>query len=138
MQVFPKRSQPHPWGNAPSAFEELGGIDRVEALVNAFYDHVEAESPLLRDMLPADTSTSRRKLFEFLCGWLGGPPLYWEKHGHPQLRMRHARFDIDDRAAAEWVTCLAGALDDIDVTTELRTFLLAELGQAAHYLRNQP
>lgn len=138
MHVSSKPPESHPWGSEPTPFAALGGSDRVEALADAFYDRVELESPILRSMLPVDTSNSRRKLFEFLSGWLGGPQLYLEKRGHPRLRIRHAPFAIDDRAAKEWVSCFAGALDDVEAGTELREFLLRELGQAALHLRNRP
>src|SRR5690606_39284180 len=90
----------NPWGDAATPSAELGGDAPVLDLVDAFYDIIEEESPVLRDMLPKNTSTSRQKLYEYLSGWLGGPPLYTEKRGHPRLRMRHLPFPIgpDERS----------------------------------------
>lgn len=92
---------------------------------------------MLRAMLPRDTGVSRQKLYEFLSGWSGGPPLYWERRGHPALRMRHAPFPIDADAAAEWVRCMEAAMDRCEVDGELRGFLSAEFGRMADHLRNQ-
>ena len=127
----------HLWGAADTPYEELGGEARLRALCEAFYDRIEAESPVLRAMLPRDTSTSRQKLFEFLSGWLGGPQLYVEKRGHPRLRMRHLPFVIGEAEADEWVRCMEAAMDDVAVTGELRRFLTSRLHLSAHHLRNQ-
>jgi hemoglobin len=137
--VIPSSHGPtkHPWGNAATPFVEIGGIDRVSELVNKFYDIVEAESPVLREMLPADTSVSRTKLFEFMTGWMGGPPLYIEKRGHPRLRMRHLPFAIGDFEAAEWMRCMTAAMGQIQVTGPLQEFLTDKLTESALHLRNQ-
>ncbi|WP_231960287.1 globin domain-containing protein [Tepidimonas fonticaldi] len=42
---------------------------------------------------PAQRGDARQNLFEFLSGWLGGPPLYAQKHGHPRLCTRLALAD---------------------------------------------
>ena len=71
----------NPWGPEASPYEAIGGEAAVRTLVEAFYDRVDAESPVLRAMLPRDDSGSRQKLFEYLSGWLGGPNLYIERRG---------------------------------------------------------
>ena len=129
---------PRPWGASATPFEEIGGEPEVRRLVEVFYDLVEADSPVLRGMLPDDTTGSRQKLFEFLVGWMGGPPLYWERHGHPALRMRHRHFPIDDEAAAEWTRCMRQAIEETVGERTLGTFLSTELGKSALHLRNLP
>jgi hemoglobin len=134
-------SQPstiHPWGDAATPYEEIGGAESVRELVESFYDIVEAESPILHDMLPADTSVSRAKLYEFMSGWLGGPQLYWEKRGHPRLRMRHFPFSIGDFEAAEWMRCMTAAIDRVSVSPALRSFLVEKLSESAAHMRNRP
>lgn len=133
-------SQPvgtHPWGDAETPYLALGGDEGVKALAWAFYDVVEETSPVLVAMLPKHTEVSRQKLYEFLSGWTGGPPLYWERRGHPALRMRHAPFPIDSHAAEEWARCLGEALERRGVGGELGVFLRRELGRAAHELQNR-
>lgn len=138
MEISSQPASAHPWGDAPTPYEELGGEAVARSLAEAFYDRVEATSPVLTEMLPADTTLSREKLYEFLSGWLGGPQLYWERRGHPRLRMRHARFAIDDHAAAEWMRCMGEALDQVGAESPVREFLAAELGTVATHLRNLP
>lgn len=127
----------HPWGDAATPFEEIGGAEPVEALSNVFYDVIEEESPLLRDMLPTSTANTRRKLSMYLSGWLGGPPLYEERWGHPRLRMRHMPFSIGEAEAVEWMRCMRIAMGRSEVPEPLRTFLDERFGQLALHMRNR-
>ena len=83
-----------------SYYELLGGEEGVRALVDDFYDHMQLDERFagIRAMHPQDMSTSRDKLFWFLSGWLGGPPLFEEKFGHPRLRARHYRLPSVNRS----------------------------------------
>lgn len=137
MQPSSSTSATHPWGEAETPYVEIGGRASVKRLVEDFYDIIEAESPALRAMLPRNTATSREKLYEFLSGWLGGPQLYWEKRGHPRLRMRHFPFSIGDEEATEWMRCMEKAMDLGNVTGQLRDFLTTKLTESALHLRNQ-
>ena len=138
MTLVPE-SQPetaHPWGNAATPYEELGGESVLSDLVNRFYDLIAAESPALRAMHPADDTNSRRNLFEFLSGWMGGPQLYMERKGHPRLRMRHFPFAIGETEANEWMRCMRLAMREVGVSEPLGTYLDARLEQTAHHVRN--
>ncbi|MDA0990751.1 MAG: hypothetical protein O3A51_08375 [Verrucomicrobia bacterium] len=44
-------------------------------------------------------------------GFLGGPPIYTQRRGHPRLRMRHIPFAIDEKARQEWLRCFDKILD---------------------------
>jgi hemoglobin len=129
-------SGPTPWGSLPTPYDEMGGDAGVRGLAEAFYDVVEETSPVLRAMLPETTAESRIKLYEFLSGWSGGPPLYWERRGHPALRMRHAPFTIGCFEAEEWVRCLEEATRRLHFAPDLAGFLVGELGRAALQLQN--
>ena len=126
----------NPWGPEASPYEAIGGEAAVRTLVEAFYDRVDAESPVLRAMLPRDDSGSRQKLFEYLSGWLGGPNLYIERRGHPRLRMRHLPFSIGPDEAAEWMRCMRLAMIEAEVTGDLRNFLDDRLGSLAAHMQN--
>ncbi len=126
----------HPWGEAPTPYEELGGEEPLRRLVDHFYDRIDADSPSLRRMHPADDANSRRNLFDFLSGWLGGPDLYTERKGHPRLRMRHLPFSIGQAEADEWVRCMRGALDDAAVPEPLRAYMDDRLARTAHHVVN--
>ena len=132
----PKPIGTHPWGDAATPYEQLGGEGRLRQLIDSFYDHMDADSPTLRAMHPADDSNSRRNLFEFLSGWMGGPDLYTERKGQPRLRMRHLPFAIGSDEASEWMRCMRAAFDDVGVDETLRAYLDSRLEQTAQHVRN--
>lgn len=133
---IPEPTNSRPWGTAETPYDEIGGDETVSAIAEAFYDIIERESPVLRAMLPPDTSGSRRKLYQFLSGWTGGPPLYWEEHGHPRLRLRHAPFPIDEAAAEEWARVMRTAIDVVEIPDRAADFLKQQLSAAAMTLIN--
>lgn len=137
MPSRPNRSA-HPWGESATPYAEIGGEEGVRELSETFYDVIEEESPALRAMLPANTRNTREKFFMYLSGWLGGPPLYEEKWGHPRLRMRHLPFPIGSSEAEEWMRCMRLAMDRAETPEPLRTFLDDRLGPLAAHMRNQP
>lgn len=137
MQPDPQPNSTHPWGDSETPYVEIGGDQGVRDLVEHFYDIIEDDSPTLRAMLPANTATSRQKLYEYLSGWLGGPPLYEMKRGHPQLRMRHLPFPIGDREAEEWMACMVAAIERSSIAQPLSGFLIARLGPLADHMRNK-
>lgn len=137
MQPSEYTGHAHPWGDADTPYEEIGGEDGTRALAEAFYDVIEEESPRLREMLPRNTSKTREKFFMYLSGWLGGPPLYEEKWGHPRLRMRHMPFSIGVDEADEWMRCMRIALGRVKVTEPLRSFLDERLEPLAGHMRNR-
>ena len=126
-----------PWGDHATPYAAMGGDTAVRGLVDTFYDRIDATAPTLRAMLPADDSGSRTKLYEFLSGWLGGPPLYVEKRGHPRLRMRHFPFAIGADEVTEWLRCMGDALDQRGVEGDLRTFLDEQFALSANHVRNR-
>ena len=119
-------------------YERIGGAEQVRLLVERFYALMD-ELPQARDVRgihPADLGASRQKLFEFLSGWLGGPPLYAEKHGDPRLRARHLPFAIGDNVRDQWLLCMRAALDDVVTDDELRERLYANMKNIADHIRN--
>jgi hemoglobin len=122
-----------------SPYERLGGAAAVRRLVDRFYDHMEqlpADSAL-RGMHPADLSGSRDKLFEFLSGWLGGPPLYVNRRGHPRLRARHLGFAIGEAERDDWMACMRAALEECIAEPLLREQLATSLARVAEHMRNR-
>src|SRR5690606_16685629 len=123
---------------APSAYDLIGGEQRLRALVDRFYDLMELElqfSPL-RAMHPSSTSGSRDKLFWFLSGWTGGPALYMERIGHPMLRARHLPFSIASAERDQWLRCMAMAMRDEGFADDLQQRLMQAFFQTADWMRN--
>lgn len=125
--------------DARSIYDQLGGEPAVRRLVDRFYDLMDdlEEAATIRAMHPADLSSSREKLFLFLTGWMGGPPLYVERHGHPRLRMRHFPFAISEVERDQWMLCMSRALDETVDDERLRASLHEAFSRLADHMRNQ-
>lgn len=91
----------------------------------------------LRAFHPASTKVSREKLYLFLSGWSGGPPLYVERYGHPKLRARHLPFAIGETERDEWVACMARAMEEVGLDRKLRFKLHQLFFGVADFMRNQ-
>jgi hemoglobin len=123
-----------------SLYEVIGGIDKVDELVNRFYDLMALEETLsdLRAMHPADLSGSREKLKFFLTGWMGGPDIYSPKYGHPMLRARHLPFKIGVKERNQWLACMYQALEDCGIEGDIAEQLQKSFFNTADWMRNQP
>jgi hemoglobin len=124
-----------------SPYSELGGRDAVLGLVERFYDIMEQREPALAAMheLDQDGKISRRnreRFGLFLVGWLGGPDDYVQQHGHPRLRMRHARVLVDVPQRDAWLRCMYAAMDERAVPASTQGFLRPRFAEVADFLRN--
>jgi hemoglobin len=128
----------HPWGEEDTPFLALGGEEPIRAIVDSFYDVVDADAPSLRAMLPANDAVSRQKLFEYLVEWTGGDDLYSSHRGHPRMRMRHNPFAIGHEEVETWLACMALALDTNEISGPIRTFLDDRLAALALHMQNKP
>lgn len=121
-------------------YARIGGEETLRQLVERFYQLMDSlpEAGPIRAMHARDLSGSRKKLFMFLSGWLGGPQLYVEKYGHPRLRQRHLPFAIDSTARDLWMRCMVQAMTDVGIEEPLRLELETALYKTANFMRNQP
>ncbi len=120
-------------------YERIGGAENVRALVHRFYQLMDElpEAHGIRKLHPASLQGSEQKLFEFLSGWMGGPQLFMEKHGHPMLRKRHLPFPISESERDQWLLCMKHALQDVVQDAKLRAELTAAFEKVADHMRNQ-
>ena len=124
----------------PTPYERLGGEAAVRELVDRFYDLMDLEEAYagIRRLHPPSLGESRDKLFWFLSGWLGGPPLYAEKKGHPMLRARHLPYAIGIDERDQWLRCMSQAMDEEGVDPELQRELAKAFLGTADWMRNKP
>ena len=120
-------------------YERIGGEEKVRALVQRFYDHMDAlpEAYGIRKLHQPDLQTARDKLCKFLTGWMGGPQLYIEQYGHPMLRRRHLPFPIGDAERDQWMLCMNQSLEEVVEDVELRQELSVAFTKVADHMRNQ-
>ncbi len=128
-----------PFGPTHTPYDAIGGEAGVRQLVDRFYDLMdrEPEAADVRALHATNLKVSREKLFLFLSGWLGGPPLYVEKFGHPMLRARHLPFAIAERERDQWLWCMERAIAEQEMPDELREFLREKLRPLADHMRNR-
>ncbi|MGQ0734134.1 MAG: globin domain-containing protein [Acidobacteriota bacterium] len=106
-------------------------------LVRAFYGQVP-EDDILGTMYSAEElEAAERRLRDFLIGRFGGPPRYIERRGHPRLRMRHARFAIDQFARDRWVQLMDRALEHAALDADAAAVLKSFLHETATFLINR-
>jgi len=132
LGIFPSAANnPH--------YRQLGGEPAVRRLVERFYQ-LMTELPQAREiraMHPADLSEAKERLYLFLSGWLGGPPLYTERYGQPRLRRAHLSFPIDEKVRDAWMQCMEQALTEQITDATLLAQLKASFFKTADFLRNQ-
>jgi len=118
-----------------------GGADTIRALVETFYDLMSEREPALARLHVCTPDGkvapgSRDRFALFLIGWLGGPDDYVRHHGHPRLRMRHARVAVNVDMRDAWLRCMSAALNAHGIAGELRTFLDGRFAEVADFMRN--
>ena len=120
-------------------YEAIGGEQAVRTLVDRFYDLMDTlpEAKGIRALHPDSLTGSREKLFLFLTGWLGGPPLYVERFGHPRLRARHLPFPIGEPERDQWLLCMQQSVNELEVEQQWRDFLMEKFRGLADFMRNK-
>ena len=122
-----------------SLYSRLGGEAVLRQFVShlyAFMDEADVVQPI-RKMHSHDLSYAADRLFMFLSGMLGGPPLYMNAFGHPRLRRKHLPFTIGDDERDQWLLCAQYAADQLMIEDATRDELMLVLSRMADHLRNQ-
>lgn len=120
-------------------YEAIGGDATVRLLTRRFYELMDTlpEAARCRAVHPPDLTGSEEKLYEYLTGWLGGPPIYVEKRGHPMLRRRHFIAEIGPAERDEWLLCFTRALEETVSHQELREIILEPITRLAFHMQNK-
>ena len=124
------------------------GEEGFTRLVAAFYRQIPGDDilgPMYR-MSEADLggteeermAAAEARLRDFLIFRFGGPQRYIEQRGHPALRMRHFKFQVDKAARDRWVELMNRALDEAALPPEVTGVLREFLGNVATFLINTP
>lgn len=120
-------------------YQLLGGEPGIRALAEAFYDIMDElpEAATIRAMHAEDLGDIKQKLFEYLSGWLGGPPLYLEKRGTVCLTSPHAPYRIGPDERDQWLLCMEKALERIGASDEVRQMVRQPFFRIADTIRNK-
>ena len=121
-------------------YQLLGEQQGIKALADAFYDEMCAhdDTKQLRDMHGDDLTQIKQKLFEYLSGWLGGPPLYQEKYGTVCLTSPHKAYRISKIERNQWLLCWDRALAVVQADNQVKAMLKQPITRMADMLVNHP
>lgn len=113
----------------------------MRKLVETFYDIVERE-PEGRLLHPLHlrghgVAHARVEQMDFMSGFLGGPRLYVERHGHSNVRQMHAHVEIDADARDAWLTCMSLAIDRVGLSQAVKAELMKSFTRVAAMLKNK-
>ncbi|MES5043709.1 group II truncated hemoglobin [Rhizobium nepotum] len=126
-------------GETITLYEAIGGDATVRALTRRFYELMDTlpQAAHCRAVHPADLSGSESKFYDYLTGYLGGPPVYVEKYGHPMLRRRHFAAPIGPAERDEWLLCFRRAMDETIENPKLRDIIWTPVERLAFHMQNQ-
>lgn len=121
-----------------SLYQLIGGESGTRNLAEAFYDEMETNIHLqeLLAIHKQPLDNIRQKFFEFLSGWLGGPRLFEQKYGHPQLRARHMPFQVTKKQRDLWMLCMNNSMKKVIDDKEIEQHLRQAFDQMASHMVN--
>jgi hemoglobin len=118
-----------------SLFEKLGE-ENLRLLVDRFYDLV-FENEQISKLFKTEKSLIKEKQRLFLTQFFGGPSLYSQQYGHPQLRARHLPHPIAEEDAAAWLQCMSQAVSSLNVDESLKDEIFKRLLPTAMFMVNK-
>ena len=126
-------------GETITLYEAIGGDATVRALVRRFYELMDTlpEAARCRAVHPPSLEGSEAKLYDYLTGYLGGPPVYVEKYGHPRLRSRHFGAARGPEERDEWIMCFRRAMDETIEHPQLREIIWQPIERLAFHMQNR-
>jgi len=120
-------------------YQLLGGEEAIRRLADAFYDVMDElpEVDTIRKMHGKSLADIKQKLFEYLSGWLGGPPLYYDKYNTICLTSPHKPYAIGREESEQWLLCMDKALERIDASDEVKAMLAGPMRELAQFMENK-
>ena len=123
----------------PTPYEIVGGELTVRRIAERFYDIMDStpEAAGIRALHGSDLTEVRERLFQFLSGWLGGPPLYFQRPDHKCIMSAHRPYAIGAPERDAWMVCMRRALGDVGLPADYRSVLEEALQRMAEAFRNR-
>ena len=125
--------------STPQTPYQILGEQGIRDLVDAFYDIMDTlpEAADIRKMHAQDLSPMKQKLGDYLTGWMGGPPIYHQKHGTVCMTEPHEPYAIGPDERDQWLLCMDKALEKIEASDELKEMLKIPMFRVADAVRNR-
>ena len=123
----------------PTPYQIVGGEKMVRRIADRFYDIMDSapEAAGIRALHARDLTAVRERLFEFLSGWLGGPPLYFQRPDHKCIMSAHRPYAIGAAERDAWMMCMRRALEDTGLPADIRGVLEEAFQRLAEAFRNR-
>ena len=124
---------------SPQTPYQILGEDGIRRLVGVFYDIMDSwpDAAALRAMHAQDLGPMKDKLAEYLIGWMGGPPLYADKHGTVCMTEPHEPYHIGPQERDQWLACMNRALEETSASEDVIEMLRVPLFRIADAVRNK-
>lgn len=114
----------------PTLYAWAGGIEKLEALFQAFYARVPAD-PLLGPVFAHMSVEHFKTVAHFVSEVLGGPKLYsgTPHHGHATMVAKHLNRHLTQAQRRRWIELLLETADDLGLPDdpEFRSALVGYL-----------
>lgn len=123
----------------PTPYDLIGGEAAVRRLADRFYEIMDSDPDAgrIRAMHGEDLAPIRQLLFEFLSGWLGGPPIYFNRPEHRCVMSAHRGLGIGEAERDEWMMCMRKAMDACALPPEMRALLDQGFARMANAMRSR-
>ncbi|MEN0076037.1 MAG: group II truncated hemoglobin [Paracraurococcus sp.] len=120
-------------------YARIGGEAGLRRFTRRFYALMDSlpEAAACRAIHPESLAGAEQKLFEYLSGWLGGPPLFTDKYGPPMLRRRHLHAPIAEAEIEGWLACFRQAWAEVVEDPALGPLVLPQVEGLARHMRNR-
>jgi hemoglobin len=124
---------------AITPYAMIGGQAGLKRIVARFYEIMDSDPAAsgIRAMHGRDLGPVRERLFEFLSGWLGGPPLYFQRTDSRCVVSAHSAYAIGEAERDQWLYCMRRALEEEGLAPEVRTYLDGAFFRLADFIRNR-
>lgn len=124
---------------ADTPYAQLGGEAMVRAFCARFYALMDSlpGAQACRAVHPPSLERAEQRLYEYLTGWLGGPPLYTSQYGHPRLRMRHMGAAIGWEEIEGWLLCFQAAWAEFVPPSPLAAAIVERVEALAWHMANR-
>lgn len=118
---------------------QILGQEGIRKLADAFYEVMDErpQAKTIRAMHAENLDHIKDKLYEYLTGWMGGPPIYAAKYGTVCLTDPHKPYTIGPEERDQWLDCMQEALERIGASDELKQLLKGPLFQIADAVKNR-
>jgi hemoglobin len=123
----------------PTPYDRIGGEATVRRLSDRFYEIMDTDPDArrVRAMHGEDLAPIRQLLFEFLSGWLGGPPIYFNRPEHRCVMSAHRPFAIGEAERDEWMMCMRKAMDECALPAEMRSLMDQGFARMTNAMRSR-